>query len=95
MKKALLAAAALAATILGAGIGAHAEEGMWTFDNVPTAAIREAHGFAPDQAWLDRVRLGAVRLTSGCSAALVSDEGLVQTNHHCVESCLQNLSTTE
>jgi hypothetical protein len=94
MKKALLAAAAVAATVLGAGIGAHAEEGMWTFDNVPAAAIRDSFGFAPDQAWLDRVRLGAVRLTSGCSAALMSDEGLVQTNHHCVVSCLQDLSTS-
>lgn len=58
MKKALLAAAALAATAFGACVGASAEEGMWTFDNTPAAAIRETHGFAPDQDWLDRVRLG-------------------------------------
>jgi len=95
MKKALLAAAALAATAFGACVGASAEEGMWTFDNTPAAAIRETHGFAPDQDWLDRVRLGAVRLTSGCSAALVSEEGLVQTNHHCVVGCLQNLSSPQ
>ncbi len=94
MKKMILAAATLAATLLGGAMGARAEEGMWTFDNVPAASIRQAHGFAPDQAWLDRVRLGAVRLTSGCSAALVSEEGLVQTNHHCVVSCLQNFSTS-
>ena len=95
MKKSLLAVAAFAATLFGAAVGAHAEEGMWTFDNVPSAAIGRAHGFTPDQAWLDRVRLGAIRLTSGCSAALVSQEGLVQTNHHCVVGCLQNFSTPQ
>jgi hypothetical protein len=94
-KKSLLAAGALAAAVIAAAVGAHADEGMWTFDNVPAATIREAYGFAPDQAWLDRVRLGAVRLTSGCSASLVSEEGLVQTNHHCVVGCLQNFSTSE
>jgi hypothetical protein len=72
-----------------------ADEGMWTFDAFPSARVAEKHGFGPDQAWLDRVRASAVRLSSGCSASAVSAQGLVLTNWHCVTSCIQNLSTPE
>ena len=72
---------------------ANADEGMWTFDAFPAAKMRADYGWAPDQAWLDRVRGAAVRLTGGCSASFVSDAGLILTNHHCVASCLQDLST--
>jgi hypothetical protein len=65
---------------------------MWTFDDFPTARVRDEYGWGPDQAWLDRVRLGSVRLEGGCSASSVSAEGLVQTNHHCVVDCVQNFS---
>ena len=69
-----------------------ADEGMWTFDNFPLAQVNRQFGLTLDQAWLDRVQRGAVRLTSGCSASLVSAEGLVLTNHHCVVDCVQNFS---
>ena len=72
-----------------------ADEGMWTFDAFPTAKFKADYGWAPDQAWLDRVRAAAVRLTGGCSASFVSDAGLILTNHHCVEDCLANLSSKE
>ena len=72
---------------------ARADEGMWTFDAFPAAKMRADYGFAPDQAWLDRVRGAAVRLTGGCSASFVSGEGLILTNHHCIASCLQDLSS--
>lgn len=68
---------------------------MWTFDAVPTDAIRTAYGWAPDQKWLDHTRASAVRLTGGCSASFVSGEGLILTNHHCVVGCLQNLSSAD
>ncbi|MES2605175.1 MAG: S46 family peptidase [Pseudomonadota bacterium] len=71
---------------------AQADEGMWTFDNFPFAQVNSAYNLKLDQAWLDRVRLGSVRLTSGCSASLVSPQGLVLTNHHCVVDCVQNFS---
>jgi len=74
---------------------ARADEGMWTFDGFPTAKMRADYGWAPDQAWLDKVRQSAVRLTGGCSASFVSGEGLILTNHHCVVDCLQNLSTAK
>jgi hypothetical protein len=83
-----LAAAFLALAVAPAG----AEEGMWTFDKFPSAKVKADLGWAPDQAWLDHVRLSSARIEGGCSSAIVSAEGLVQTNHHCVVGCVQNLS---
>ena len=37
--------------------GAHADEGMWTLDAFPSDRVGKLYGFAPDQAWLDHVRL--------------------------------------
>jgi Peptidase S46 len=71
----------------------HADEGMWTFDHFPSGTVKARYGFAPDAAWLDNVRSSAVRLTSGCSASVVSKDGLVLTNHHCVVDCEQTMST--
>jgi V8-like Glu-specific endopeptidase len=72
---------------------ARADEGMWTFDNFPTAAVKAKYGVTIDQKWLDHVRAASVRLSTGCSASVVTASGLVLTNHHCVRDCAQNLST--
>ena len=82
---ALLVALAAAAAAPRAG----ADEGMWTFDAFPSDTVRRTHGFAPDRAWLDHVRLASVRLAQGCSASFVSEQGLVVTNHHCVQECVK------
>ncbi|MBW3559316.1 MAG: S46 family peptidase, partial [Proteobacteria bacterium] len=74
---------------------ARADEGMWTFDNFPAARVNQTYGTRIDQAWLDRVRNASVRLTTGCSASLVSPEGLVLTNHHCIVGCAQDLSSAQ
>jgi hypothetical protein len=74
---------------------ASAEEGMWLLEDFPSAAVKSAYGFNPTQPWLDRIRLGAIRLANGCSASLVSSHGLVMTNHHCVRDCVQDLSTPQ
>ncbi|MHB8529607.1 MAG: S46 family peptidase [Caulobacteraceae bacterium] len=71
---------------------AAAEEGMWTFDDAPTAQVRQALGVRLDRAWLDHLQGAAVRLTSGCSGAVVSPRGLVLTNQHCLVGCEQSLS---
>src|SRR5581483_7254024 len=86
------ALAALAAGTALAG-AACADEGMWTFDNFPSAKVKAEYGVDVDAAWLRNVQLSAVRLSSGCSASVVSGQGLVLTNHHCVRDCAQNLST--
>ncbi|MBV8824043.1 MAG: S46 family peptidase [Bradyrhizobiaceae bacterium] len=87
------ARAALALALLLAALPAGAEEGMWTTDAFPADAVNAAYGFRPDQAWLDHVQLSSLRLARGCSAAFVSPFGLVQTNHHCAASCIEQLST--
>jgi hypothetical protein len=78
-----------------AAAAARADEGMWTFDNFPSAEVKAKYGFAPDKAWLDQVRLSSVRLAGGCSGSIVSESGLVMTNHHCARSCIQQNSTKE
>ncbi|HYC02450.1 MAG TPA: S46 family peptidase [Azospirillaceae bacterium] len=92
MIRAVLAGAAAVALWSGAAL---ADEGMWTLDNPPTAQIEKAYGVKVTQAWLDKVRLGSVRLAGGCSGSFISPQGLVMTNHHCIRSCVQQLSTPE
>jgi hypothetical protein len=89
-KSGLFATAAIVLALPGV---ARADEGMWTFDAFPAARMKAAYGWAPDQAWLDRTRAAAVRLTGGCSASFVSDTGLILTNHHCVATCIEENST--
>ncbi|HVY63850.1 MAG TPA: S46 family peptidase [Gammaproteobacteria bacterium] len=84
----------LLALLLYASAPALADEGMWTFDHFPQATVAQRYGTRIDQAWLDHVRLSTVRL-AGCTASFVSDQGLLLTNHHCVESCLAQNSTRE
>jgi V8-like Glu-specific endopeptidase len=71
---------------------AHADEGMWTYDNFPSAKMHDKYGWAPDAAWLTHARLASVRLAQGCSASLVSPDGLVMTNHHCARECVSELA---
>src|SRR5262245_51853184 len=72
----------------------NADEGMWPFHGFPFTKANAALKTSIDQAWLDRVRSATVRLAS-CTGSFVSGEGLILTNHHCVESCLAELSNKE
>lgn len=85
----------LFAMLLCAPVVASAEEGMWLFNDFPAERVEKAYGFKPTQQWLDKVRLGSARLAGGCSASFVSPEGLLMTNHHCIRSCIQDLSTAK
>lgn len=91
----LIAGAACAAAVALSGRAALADEGLWTFDNFPAAAVKAKYGVTIDPAWLDRVQHASVRLSTGCSASVVSPEGLVLTNHHCISDCAQSLSTPQ
>lgn len=77
-----------------ASLPATANEGMWTFDNFPASAVRQSFGANITPAWLDHVRLATLRLTN-CTASFVSRQGLILTNHHCIESCLAELSSKQ
>ena len=67
---------------------------MWTFENPPLAYFERAHGFRPDQKWLDSLRLGSLRLggediDSGFgSASFVSPRGLIMTSSRCVRDAV-------
>jgi hypothetical protein len=86
----LVPIAALAAL---AAFPAAAEEGMWTFDNPPRAAIAAKYGVTLDSAWLNRVREATVRLETGCTGSFISADGLMLTNHHCAEDCIAQNSS--
>ena len=87
----VLFATAFAAAAFLAG-SACADEGLWTFDNFPAARVKAAYGVDITQAWLDRVREATARLSIGCSSSVVSGEGLLLTNAHCVSDCVQAIS---
>ena len=77
--------------LLGPAAPLGADEGMWTFDNLPLDQLRERYGFTPTPAWLDHLRLSSVRV-GGASGSFVSPEGLLMTNMHVALGSVQNLS---
>ena len=78
---------------IGVAAVVHADEGMWTFHDFPSAKVKARYGFSPDQAWLDKARKSSARIAGICSASFVSASGLVMTNHHCAHECIASLST--
>src|SRR5467141_1786812 len=74
---------------------ARADEGMWTFNNVPRAEIKRKYNFDITDAWLKKVQLASVRFNNGGSGSFVSPNGLVLTNYHIVEEIVNQVSTPE
>lgn len=74
---------------------ARADEGMWTFNNVPRAEIKRKYQFEVTDAWLKKVQLASVRFNNGGSGSFVSPDGLVLTNYHIVEDIVGEVSTPE
>ena len=89
---------ALAATlVLPAPLAA--DEGMWMPQQIPDLAQKlRAMGFEGDPAAfadLTGQPMGAIVSLGGCTASFVSPEGLIATNHHCVQGSLQYNSTPQ
>ena len=57
---------------------------MWLFEDPPTDYLRDTYGFEPSADWFEHARLATLRMP-GCTASFVSADGLVATNHHCVQ----------
>ncbi len=88
-----------AALLLMAGLCAlssstRADEGMWTFDNPPTAQVRQRYGLTLTPEWLAHLQRASVHFGGG-SGSFVSPNGLVLTNHHVARGCIERLSTAE
>lgn len=97
MKSRRMLAALLGAlfTLQALHFTALADEGMWTFNNVPRADIKKKYGFEITDAWLKKVQMASVRFNNGGSGSFVSSNGLVLTNYHIVEDIVNEVSTPE
>ncbi|NDC23672.1 MAG: S46 family peptidase, partial [Proteobacteria bacterium] len=72
-----------------------ADEGMWTYNNLPTEILKEKYGFEPTQEWTEHLMKSSVRFNSGGSGSFISPRGLVLTNHHVGADALAKISTAE
>ena len=88
------------AVVVGPAGSARADEGQWMpaqIAELDQARLRELGlELAPEQLWSEGGGLmrAAVNL-SGCSAAFVSPDGLIATNHHCAYGAIQANSSVE
>jgi hypothetical protein len=64
---------------------------MWTFEDAPIEYFATTYGFKPNQEWLDDIRLSTLRFGGGCSAGFISEDGLILTNHHCIDFIMQRV----
>ncbi|WP_374198630.1 S46 family peptidase [Janthinobacterium sp. UMAB-56] len=89
----------LPVALLGAFAGAHADEGQWQPHQLPQlkAELKRVGIEIPAEklADLSKHPMSAIVSLGGCSAAFVSDAGLVVTNHHCAYGAIQRNSTPE
>jgi hypothetical protein len=65
---------------------------MWTFEHAPKEYWKETYNFEATDEWLESVRLPALKFGSWCTASFVSEDGLIMTNHHCVDNIIPRIA---
>jgi hypothetical protein len=68
---------------------------MWTFEDPPLDYFEKRYSFRPDDDWLKDVRMSALKFANWCSASFVSEDGLIMTNHHCVDMIISRIEEEE
>ncbi|MCF8432407.1 MAG: S46 family peptidase, partial [Melioribacteraceae bacterium] len=58
---------------------------MWTFEHAPIDYWQKTYGFKADEDWLLDVQMSTLKFASWCTASFVSEDGLIMTNHHCID----------
>lgn len=71
----------------------NADEGMWTFNNLPLGYLKSKYQFEPSPEWSDHLMKSCVRFNVGGSASFISSTGLVLTNHHVAADTLHKISS--
>lgn len=99
MKKIICAVTAL---VILASTGARADEGMWLLPLLQKMNVQAMADLgcrlSPDQIYSinhSSIKDAIVQFGGGCTGEIISDEGLLVTNHHCGYSSIQKLSTPE
>lgn len=95
VKKLIGAAALLCAVLFYVGTSSRADEGMWTYDNLPKKHLKEKYGFEVTDEWAKKMQLAATRFSTGGSGSFISPNGLIMTNHHVGQDAVQKLSSAE
>lgn len=72
-----------------------ADEGMWLFDHFPKDQVAAKYGFQATDEFLHHLERASVRFNNGGSGSFISPSGLLFTNHHVGQDCIEKLSTAE
>ena len=98
MKKTLIALSAL----LMLSLGARADEGMWLLPLLQKMNSKTMENIGcrltPEQIYdinHNSLKDAIVQFGGGCTGEMISDKGLLVTNHHCGYGSIQKLSTPE
>ncbi|MBM3757439.1 MAG: S46 family peptidase [Acidobacteria bacterium] len=74
---------------------ATADEGMWLLNRFPAEEVKKKFGVTLTPAFMDHLRLSAVRFNNGGSGSFVSADGLLFTNHHVGADCIYKVSSKD
>jgi hypothetical protein len=73
---------------------APADEGLWLYNQFPSATVKQKRSFDVDTAFLDHLRLASAKIGNG-SGAFVSPGGLLLTSRQIAGACLASLSSVQ